>query len=299
MKLLNCSLFHSSLVEWLFEIPGFATNTNKIYSSFHSSQPSNSLGFTQIQFETARAETNMFGPALTFNDTQTILDVGCGLGGRTVYYAKEGAQRVIGVDINEARAKYAKKFAGDAQMLDKVEIVIADAANLPFLAKVFDYVISTDTWEHLHEPELAIHESIRVLKSGGRVAVKAMPYYSPWGAHARRWIPIPWIPSFLPRGVLCRILSLLEKHLQVNMNLAKEVRIDWNRPDDVAHARGLTVSRMKGILTVSGTKTENFKFVPVGFRLGGWLASLGQILNRIPIIQEFLTGLVIVVLQKQ
>ncbi len=35
----------------------------------------------------------MFCPQLTFQDKQTVLDVGCVLGGRTVYYAKQGAEK--------------------------------------------------------------------------------------------------------------------------------------------------------------------------------------------------------------
>jgi cyclopropane fatty-acyl-phospholipid synthase-like methyltransferase len=272
---------------------------HKVCTLLTSSQPSDSLQLAQAQFESAQTDNSMFCAQMTFQGKQTVLDVGCGLGGRTVYYAKQGAERVIGLEINEARAKCAKRFAGYAQVLDKVEIVIADAAHLPFRADFFDYVISTDTWEHLHQPELAMYECVRVLRRGGRAAVKAMPYFSPWGAHAWHWIPVPWVPSLLPRGVLCRVLSMLEKLLKINKNLAKEVRIDWNHPDDVAHARGLTVSRMKGVLPIRGTQTDDFKLIPIGFRHGGWLATTIQILNKIPIFQEFFTGLVILVIHKQ
>lgn len=263
-----------------------------------SAPPSDCLKIARVQYESAREELNVFEPTLTFHGKHIVLDLGCGLGGNTVYYAKAGARRVIGLEINPTRAKCAKKFVRKTKSDGEVDIVIGDAENLPFLGEAIDCVISTDSWEHLQNPEKAIYECSRVLRTGGRVAIKAMPYYSPWGAHAWQWFPVPWIPSLLPRRLLCRILSIVEDFMKVNKYLPEEVRIDWSCPDDAAHARGLTVSRMICALPIVGTRTEYYRLIPIDFRLKGRIKGLGQFLTRSPITREFFTGIVVVVIQK-
>jgi cyclopropane fatty-acyl-phospholipid synthase-like methyltransferase len=74
-----------------------------------------------------------------------LLDVGCGLGGKSVYYAEQGAHLVVGVDISEARARVAAAFARRHRAAGaKVQIVVADAAHLPFPGGIFDAIISIE-----------------------------------------------------------------------------------------------------------------------------------------------------------
>lgn len=49
--------------------------------------------------------------------------------------------------------------------------VVADAHRLPFKDRVFDAVVSFNTFEHLHDPTTAAREIFRVLKPGGKVVI--------------------------------------------------------------------------------------------------------------------------------
>lgn len=50
-----------------------------------------------------------------------------------------------------------------------------DACSLPFVDHVFDAIVSTEVLEHLHDPQGAVDEIWRVLKSGG-IAIITAPF---------------------------------------------------------------------------------------------------------------------------
>ncbi|MEJ7623625.1 MAG: class I SAM-dependent methyltransferase [Pyrinomonadaceae bacterium] len=79
-----------------------------------------------------------------------ILDVGCGSGRFCIAFAREGAERVVGVDFAEAMIEIADNLANDAGVGDKCEFVVGgfpdaiDKSEAPFDACTgngfFDYV---------------------------------------------------------------------------------------------------------------------------------------------------------------
>jgi SAM-dependent methyltransferase len=92
-----------------------------------------------------------------------VLDVATGPG----YVAERAAARaarVVGVDLAEGMLELAR------QRLDGVELLRADAEELPFGDASFDAVIGGFVINHLPDPQRAVAEAARVLASGGRVA---------------------------------------------------------------------------------------------------------------------------------
>ncbi|MFQ5855674.1 MAG: class I SAM-dependent methyltransferase [Anaerolineae bacterium] len=255
------------------------------------------MSLAWASYEMAQTTLEVFGPAVDVS-RQRVLDVGCGLGGKTVYYAEQGACSVVGLDVSEERARVALALAGRHPAGVKVRIVVGDAARLPFRADLFDCVISTDTWEHLNAPILALGECARVVQPGGTVLISTLPYFSPWGAHAWNWLPLPWIQAILPRHGLFSLVSWIEQRRRINTRLPSAVRLDWMRPNDPAHARGLTVAALERGLSVSGMRTARFTVVPVGASYGSIMTRLTQVLIRLPLLREVLAGLVIVVMRK-
>ena len=90
-----------------------------------------------------------------------LLDVGCGTGQLTAAAAKRGA-RAEGIDFAEnmvaiATTKHPElKFSG------------GDAENLPYEDECFDCVVCSFGLLHMEQPERAMAEACRVLRSGGR-----------------------------------------------------------------------------------------------------------------------------------
>jgi len=64
---------------------------------------------------------------------KTVLDIGCGAAGKTVFYATCGVKEIYGVDKVEKYKEQAERLAKSKGVEDKFHFVIADAATLPFL----------------------------------------------------------------------------------------------------------------------------------------------------------------------
>ena len=227
-----------------------------------------------------------------------VLDLGCGLGGKTVCYAEQGAEFVVGIDVSKERARKAAGLANELSANERIQIIIADAAHLPFCSDCFDQIISTDTWEHLRTPGLVLEECERVVKMHGALALTALPYYSPWGAHAWLWLPLPWLPSLLPRRMLFTLIAHIDRLFKVNEHLPAALCLDWTNFDDPGHTRRLTVAALERSLASSEMIISRFKIIPVGARYGGIVAWLSDLLIRLPLLREMLAGIVFVTMYK-
>jgi SAM-dependent methyltransferase len=104
-----------------------------------------------------------------------LLDVGCGTGAHTAAFAEHGWSPV-GVDISEDQLRLARERG--------VEVVQADATDLPFDDVSFDAVVSVWTHTDVDDFSLLLGEVVRVLRPGCPFAyVGAHPCFV--GPHSR------------------------------------------------------------------------------------------------------------------
>lgn len=96
--------------------------------------------------------------------TDTVLDVGCGLGGNLRFCA-ELASRVIGVDIDPERVRATQKMLLDAGF-QNFEIIEGDGDPLPLPSESIDKIICTEVIEHVDDPMVTLRELLRVGKPG-------------------------------------------------------------------------------------------------------------------------------------
>ena len=95
---------------------------------------------------------------------QKILEVGCGSGVASCLFAKEGAN-VTAIDITKEAVDMTKLNAKFQNL--KLKILQADAENLSFNNKSFDYVFSWGVLHHSQNTIKAFKEVSRVLRKGG------------------------------------------------------------------------------------------------------------------------------------
>ncbi len=121
---------------------------------------------------------------------QKILDIGSGPGRHTSAAARFPNVTAIGADISFDDIKEAKKRLEYQQSLGECPghwgLSTASILNLPFDAEEFDRLICAEVLEHIPDHESAIAEIIRVVKTGGSIAVS--------------------VPRFLPEKI-CWLLS--------------------------------------------------------------------------------------------
>lgn len=103
-----------------------------------------------------------------------ILDVGTGPG-IVAFLLAELGHDVTGVDLSEEMLRKAMENATHFDL--PVEFKHSDAENLPFVDESFDAVVSKDVLWTLPNPEKAIAEWTRVLKSGGKVVIADGNWY--------------------------------------------------------------------------------------------------------------------------
>ena len=88
------------------------------------------------------------------------LEIGCNIGRMTVYLAEK--HYVVAGDVNSEFCKKAKKAS--THYMDRIDFVVFDANNLPFLDESFDTVMMIDVLEHLEDPVSALKEAKRVAR---------------------------------------------------------------------------------------------------------------------------------------
>jgi SAM-dependent methyltransferase len=134
-----------------------------------------------------------------------VLDIGCGLGGKSVAYAEEGAV-VTGVDLDLVHAAGAFEYA--RKRGSSIDVVTGDAADLPFREGSFDIVIANDSMEHFARPAPALEEFARVTRTGGLVFLFFTPWGSPLASHLYDYIHTPWCHLLYSENILEQLLEL-------------------------------------------------------------------------------------------
>ena len=108
-----------------------------------------------------------------------VLDLGAGTGDLSAEFRRQGAVRVIGLDISAAMLVRAEEKFGQ----DGVDWLQGDALHLPFPEESFDVVGSAFVMRNLPDLAGSFTEMARVLKPGGRLIGLDIthPPDTPWG----------------------------------------------------------------------------------------------------------------------
>jgi len=114
---------------------------------------------------------------LLLADGDQVLDVGCGTGEDVRAIAgKARGVSVIGVDASEEKIREARALT--LGLPRPVDFRVGDAYALPFDDETFDACRADRVFHHLMDPEKALVEMARVVRSGGRVVVSDTDYDS-------------------------------------------------------------------------------------------------------------------------
>lgn len=115
---------------------------------------------------------------LAIQNGETVLEIGFGSG----YCLEQIAQsvdktgKVYGIDISPGMLAVTKKRLEKARLMDRVELYLGDAANLPYDDNTFDATFMSFTLELFDTPEIpkVLQEVKSVLKPAGRLGVVSL-----------------------------------------------------------------------------------------------------------------------------
>jgi tocopherol O-methyltransferase len=106
---------------------------------------------------------------LEISPQDKILDVGCGMGGSSLYLAKKYRATVTGITLSQKQVDMATQLAKEAS-IENVNFKVEDALSLEsFSDNSFDIVWSLESCEQFYDKQRFIQQAFRVLKPGGRL----------------------------------------------------------------------------------------------------------------------------------
>lgn len=125
---------------------------------------------TSIDFKLAR---KMLGKL----ENKKILDLGCGLGEASVYFALQGA-KVVAVDIAPRMLFCVKRLAKRYKIVGKIKMIESSAEKLPFKDDSFDLIFGGNVLHHVDIKKTS-KEIKRVLKKNGKAVFIEPLGYNP------------------------------------------------------------------------------------------------------------------------
>ncbi len=168
------------------------------------------------QFETSPAYFAKFFDLENRLVGADVIDIGCGLGGRTCYLATQGVHSIVGTDINHVEIDHATRLAtqlGDIDIRRKASFEkVSEGAEHSINGKQFDIALLVDSLEHVCNPISMLNLAYSLLKPGG------VCYFSTWGwyhhqaSHVGSIVPIPFLTLlFSDRKILDAVRKLVDQ----------------------------------------------------------------------------------------
>lgn len=220
-----------------------------------------------------------------------VVDIGCGAGGKSIYYASRGAEKVYGLEILEKYKEEAEALAKELSMEDKFEFVTGDSAALPFGDNFADTVIVNDAMEHVGNPEKTLSEILRILKKGGKVYINFPPYHHPFGAHLSDAIYIPWVHFFFTQKTLIEGYKQLVENVPDGEDRVKfRISKNENGKEYFSYINKMTIRRYKRIL-------KKMNISPVYYHEAA-LRKIFKPFAKIPLLKELFVKMVVCVIEK-
>lgn len=103
--------------------------------------------------------------------TDLVLDFGCGVGGSSIWIAKNIGAKCTGITISPGQVKKANKYSKLNNVSDKVNFLVEDFNETKFPDRSFDIVWGIESICYATDKQKVLKEAYRVLKPGGRIVV--------------------------------------------------------------------------------------------------------------------------------
>jgi tocopherol O-methyltransferase len=136
-----------------------------------------------------------------------VLDVGCGLGGSSLWLARRLGCSVLGITLSPIQATAARERARQENLEGTVAFAVLDANRLALAPASFDIVWCIECSEHLEDKPDFFRACGRLLRPGGRLALCA------WLANDGSAAD-PSLLAAVCHGMLCPSLGSLGEYVR-------------------------------------------------------------------------------------
>ncbi len=209
---------------------------------------------------------------LTLPAGADILDVGCGMGGSSLYLAKKYHAQVLGVTLSEKQLQIARQKA-QSENLSSVAFRIENALSLRSIAnESVDCVWSLESCEQFYDKNSFLKNAYRVLKPGGKLMLATWcsdrEAYENSAARAYQKLciafDVPYMPTLQHYEML---LAEQQFTLQSAADWTAYVEKSWNIGLSLANAQSfITLLKLGGLRGLRFVK--QLKLMKNAFALG-------------------------------
>lgn len=109
------------------------------------------------------------------NWNMNVLDLGCGVAGPSIYFAKKWNVHIDAVTVSEVQAEIASKKIVQENLQDNINIHTGDyhqLEQLPIADSHYDAALFLESLGHSYDTRLAIWQAAQKLKKGGVLYIK-------------------------------------------------------------------------------------------------------------------------------
>jgi len=109
-----------------------------------------------------------------------VLDAGCGVGGSSIFMAKELGCKVTGITLSKRQVATATNYASQHGVSELVQFAQKDYTDTGYETASFDVIWAIESMQTAQDKGLFLKEAQRILKPGGRIVIadcfKPRPY---------------------------------------------------------------------------------------------------------------------------
>lgn len=221
---------------------------------------------------------------LTISPSTKILDVGCGMGGTSIYLAKKFNANVTGVTLSTVQRNLAidaAKQESDRYLEPTVNFIIDDAHSLNHIqSESVDLVWSLESCEQFYDKKAFIDQAHRVLKPNGRLMIATwcadQPSYS--GRLAKRYYTIcksfllPYLPTIQEYSTLLNNKFILQHVLDWSDNVKQSWALGMEELKKYSVFQLLKMGGLTGLFFVKSLSEMYLAFISGQLRYGVFIA---------------------------
>ena len=184
-------------------------------SSKHDARVTESSEYWTWQYRTSHDYFTKFFDLTTRLCDADVVDIGCGLGGRTCYLASRGVRRIVGTDTNHEEIDRAEQLASehcDPAIRDRVTFEKVAETETSRHSGQFDVALLVDSLEHVRDPAAILNHAYSMLKPGGVCYFSTLGWYYHQASHVSSIIPIPFATLFFSdRQILDAVRRIVDQ----------------------------------------------------------------------------------------
>lgn len=235
-------------------------------------------------------------------EDRDVLDVGCGWGGKMIYWGERASPRSLkGFDIPGFDPEIPAAVAHE-RGLENVSFTTGLAEHMPYGSDSFDIAIMDDVMEHVQDPQKVLAECRRVLRPGGMLLCKYPSFKMMKAHHFDRALSLPGLHYLLSMRTWAAGLNWhLITHPGAGYEPFSRVITTKYQDEVTSDLNGIDWTGSRQALCESGFEIVHMEMLglpPRLLRSSPVLPRIYNALRRVPVLHEFLASSIFFVARK-